>query len=382
MKMEKPMVKAAPNANLIGQILKAGFHRPESMTLMVTGGCNLRCRHCWLDCPALADAVPVGLSKIIEITDAFAQLGVSHINLTGGEILSHPEWQQILRFCLDHPAFTSVCLQTNATLISRSQLNDIVGLPPDKLTIQVSLDGANARTHDTVRGIGSFDRAMNGLRLLLEAGYGPRIQVAFTEMAHNFEELPQLLKTVDALGINRLISSTLINGGRAGASTLQLPRPAQYRQLIQRYQMDPQFKTLYERKGSIAAIEWYKHRADISDEHCGCFQDLFIDSRGCIYPCTMLLLDDYASESVYDQPLDLVIRQALISWREIPTLHRQRRDEMATCLDCPGRLHCRGGCMGRAASSGKGLMAPEDRCLLRRAVYGWKPTPDSHPSIK
>jgi radical SAM protein with 4Fe4S-binding SPASM domain len=378
-----PTGLSASDAELIGQIRDAGFQRPESLTIMVTDGCNLRCRHCWLDCPALADAVVVDSAKILRIIDRFIPLGVRRVNLTGGEILSHPDWERILRFCIDHPALDGICLQTNATLITRRQMNELQRLPSDKLTIQVSLDGPSAPTHDIVRGTGSFDRAMRGLRLLLEAGFGPQIQVAFTEMAHNFDELPALLKTVDALGINRLISSTLISGGRAGSSTrMQLPRPAQYRRLIKRYQMDPQFKTLYERKGSIAAIEWFKHREDVSDGDCDCLKDIFIDSRGHIYPCTMLLLDDYASESVYDRPLDLVIRQALITWREIPAMHRQRRNEMASCTDCPGRMHCRGGCMGRAASSGEGMMAPEDRCFLRKAVYGWSPTSDSNPPVK
>jgi radical SAM protein with 4Fe4S-binding SPASM domain len=370
---------SAPEADLIARILEAGLRLPECMTVMVTDGCNLRCRHCWLDCLALADAAAVDSVEILRIIDAFAPLGVRQVNLTGGEILSHQDWERILRFCIEHPAFDGVCLQTNATLITRRRLNEIQRLPPDKLTIQVSLDGAGARSHDMVRGIGSFDRAMRGLSLLLEAGYGPRIQVAFTEMAHNFDELPALLRTVDELGINRLISGTLINGGRAGASAhMQLPRPGQYRQLLQRYQTDPHFKTIYERKGSIAAIEWFKHRADLSDEGCGCLKNIFVDSRGRIYPCTMLLLEDYASESAYGRPLDIVIRQALVKWRELPALHHRRRNEMASCSGCPGRTHCRGGCLGRAASSGQGLMAPEDRCLLRKAVYGWRPPSDAN----
>jgi radical SAM protein with 4Fe4S-binding SPASM domain len=361
---------STPSSHLIEQIRTTGLHPPENVTLMVTGACNLRCRHCWLECASLTGAQPVDTDKVTDVIDALARLGARRINLTGGEILSHPDWQPILRFCLDHAGFKGVCLQTNATLISHRHVRELLGLPPDKLTIQVSLDGACARTHDHVRGPGSFDRAINGLRLLVAAGYGPRIKVAFTEMAHNFEELPFLLKTIDDMGIARLISGTLIKGGRAAASSrVSLPTPAQYRRLIHRYQTDRQFHARYERKASIAAIEWFKNRSNASDENCGCLKDLFVDSRGRMFPCTMLLVEDYASESAYLRPMDQVFKKALEKWRDLPALHRKRRSELLSCSTCAGKNHCRGGCMGRAAASGQGLMGPEDRCSLRRAVY-------------
>jgi radical SAM protein with 4Fe4S-binding SPASM domain len=94
-----------------------------------------------------------------------------------------------------------------------------------------------------------------------------------------------------------------------------------------------------------------------------------VDARGYLYPCTMLLLDCYASESIYSQPLDQIIEKALAKWREIPILNRKRQSELPSCLRCAGKNHCGGGCMGRAATSRGELMDPEDRCALRKAVY-------------
>jgi hypothetical protein len=39
-------------------------------------------------------------------------------------------------------------------------------------------------------------------------------------------------------------------------------------------------------------------------------------------------------------------------------------------LNCPGRLVCGGGCMGRAWGSRGSLLAADDRCELRRTIYG------------
>jgi radical SAM protein with 4Fe4S-binding SPASM domain len=215
------------------------------------------------------------------------------------------------------------------------------------------------------------------------AGFASRIQVAFTEMAHNFDELPQLLEMVARLGIGRLVSGTLVKGGRAAASAqMRLPTPAQYRALIHRYQTDTRFKALCDQTASISAVEWFKHRTESTECNCSCLKNLFVDARGRIYPCTMLLLDRFASESVYRQPMDQAIQKALSTWREIPILNRKRRKALDSCSGCAGKNHCGGGCMGRAAAARGELMDPEDRCLLRKAVYHWDESPGIVPAAQ
>jgi radical SAM protein with 4Fe4S-binding SPASM domain len=362
------------NEDLLRMIRAAGLHAPESMTMMVTGNCNLSCRHCWLNCHALDCTPPVNAEKVTGAINEFTQLGGTRITLTGGEILTHPDWPGILRFSLDHSHIHGVTLQTNAALITTEHLGELGKMDLDKLTIQVSLDGASARSHDHIRGRGSFADAMAGIRHLVEAGLGASMQVAFTEMAHNCSELPQLLKSIDKLGIARLISGTLVKGGRAAGSTLmRLPTPDQYRELIRLYHTDAEFKALYDQKAKISAIEWFKHRAEPAVEGCcSCLQNLFLDARGSIYPCTMLLLEQFASGSVYARPLRMVIKESLSKWSKISILSRNRQNTIKSCRECADKQHCGGGCMGRAATVQGELMAPEDRCALRKAVFRWK----------
>jgi MoaA/NifB/PqqE/SkfB family radical SAM enzyme len=249
------------NRDISGQIKAVDLHPPQSITLMITDKCNLFCRHCWLDCCTLDRSAPVPGRKVMDLADAFAKMGGTRINLTGGEVLSHPEWHPIMTFCTEHSGIDGVCLQTNGILLTREKIEALQKMRSDKLTIQVSLDGARSRTHDLVRGPGSFFRTMAGLRLLVEAGLGHRTQVAFTEMAHNIHELPELLEILNDMGIGRLISGTVVLGGRAAASKrITLPMPVQYWELIDFHQSDLIFKSLYNRKANIAAIEWFKNK--------------------------------------------------------------------------------------------------------------------------
>lgn len=377
---EKPNIehRTISNGDTIAHIKAAGLHPPQSMTVMVTDKCNLFCRHCWLDCSTLDRSAPVSARKVTDLAAAFAKLGGSQINLTGGEVLSHPEWHPILTFCAEHSRINGVCLQTNGILLTHEKIEALQNIRTDKLTIQVSLDGARARTHDLVRGPGSFFRVMAGLRLLVEAGLGHRTQVAFTEMMHNIHELPELLEKLDDMGIGRLISGTVVLGGRAAASKrIDLPMPVQYWELIDYYQSDAIFKALYDRKANIAAIEWFKNRTSTSDSTCSCLKHMFVDARGHLYPCTMLLLDRYAIEGVYSQPLNRTLGKALSKWREIPIISRERHRKIASCSRCVFNDHCSGGCMGRAASINGELMVPEDRCALRKAVYQWTKLPNA-----
>jgi MoaA/NifB/PqqE/SkfB family radical SAM enzyme len=52
--------------------------------------------------------------------------------------------------------------------------------------LNVSLDGATAKTNDRVRGAGTFDRVVENLRLL---GQHARFTLAFTVMSTNVHEI-------------------------------------------------------------------------------------------------------------------------------------------------------------------------------------------------
>lgn len=363
----------AKKNDLRHRIIGAGLRPPKMLMLSITNGCNLQCRHCWLDCRLHDKTPPVPTKTLLRVIRDFAFLGGTRISITGGETLTHPDWYKILAFSCSQPGFREVCLQTNGTLLTTVEVNALVSLQFRGLSIQVSLEGATEETHDHVRGAGSFDRTMRGLRLLSEAGLGKKTCVAFTEMQHNFEELPYLLELLDSLGIGLLVSGTLVLGGRAKhTDQLALPKPSQYGNLLELYQIDPRFRTQYKKLGNIAALAWYTGKSNPSGQVCTCIENPFITADGLMYPCVMFLSDEFAARDVHVRPLDEVIMEALPLWAELPKISLRRSEELKACQGCPGRLHCAGGCMGRAYAAHGILMTVEDRCALRKAVYTWK----------
>ena len=356
---------------VLRRIDESGLRRPKHLTLMITDTCNLRCRHCLLDCtPDLGRQVP--REAVMEIIRGFARLGGERLMITGGEPLLHPDWIKILSFACERVEFAEVCLQTNATLLSHSDADAISRLADNRLLLQVSLEGSTAETNDVVRGTGSFDRIVEGLHRLVEAGLGSRTRLAFTEMRHNIDELPRMFELVEKMGIGKLITGTMVCGGRAAQEdVLAMPTPEQYMRLLDRYHADADFRNRYRERGNIAAIQWHEGQATPSEDDCSCIETPFISATGRLYPCVMLLCDEYSVENVHRCRLEEAIDSALPLWSRLPEMHRRRTVALASCQECPGLSHCKGGCMGRAYAAHGDFMAPEDRCSLRRAVYSY-----------
>ncbi len=360
------------DADLAARAARAGLRLPSAVTIAITGDCNLRCRHCWVEAGLRGSARHAPGAGVLRLVDGFAALGVDTIWITGGEPLLHPEWWAILSHCCARGSVRTVGLQTNATLLDEAQVARLKTLPVEKLRIQVSLDGASPRTHDRVRGAGSFAETMAGTTRLAAAGLGHRTTIAFTEMCHNMDDVPELLELVDRLGLRGMVGGTLVRAGSAGRNALQPPTPAQYRALLSLYHSSASFRELYERSGTCSAIEWWKGRSGARGDPCTLFEHPYVSAEGNLYPCKLCHADELAVARAFETPLEDALREAIPKWHELLRLARARPNSLPECADCAAKLQCAGGCIGRTLATSGIPGATEDRCELRKAVHLWE----------
>ncbi len=136
--------------------------------------CNLKCTHCFVSCGPgdLHHALMSRGDVRARVAEALA-LGVREFYFTGGEPFMHPQLLEILEDTLvDGPC----TILTNGTLLGPGRLCELArlgGASRYALEIRVSLDGADAASHDAMRGTGTFERAIEGLRALEVAGLLP-----------------------------------------------------------------------------------------------------------------------------------------------------------------------------------------------------------------
>jgi SynChlorMet cassette radical SAM/SPASM protein ScmF len=164
----------------------------------LTEGCNLRCRHCWIAPKYQSEensypALDLDLFK--SIIEQAKPLGLSGVKLTGGEPLLHPEIKEILEYIRSEELRLTV--ETNGVLCTSELAEKMAGCKDP--FVSVSLDGADAETHEWIRGMdGCFEGASEGIRNL--AGAGLRPQVIMAIMRHNWEQMEPVMRLAEQWG--------------------------------------------------------------------------------------------------------------------------------------------------------------------------------------
>lgn len=158
---------------------------PLSGHFELTSRCNLRCQHCYC---TYTDKDSLDTNKIIQIVDDLYESGTFGLVLTGGEIFAREDIVDILRY-LNEKKFV-LRLNTNAVLIDEKIVKEMEGLS-NIYRIHVSLYSSKPEVHDRItRMKGSFQKTLNAIRLLKEAGFALRINCSLMQSnADSYKEI-------------------------------------------------------------------------------------------------------------------------------------------------------------------------------------------------
>ncbi len=202
--------------------------KPRLIFWEVTKGCNLRCIHCRATATELSSPTDLPTSKAIHIITQIAAYASPILVLSGGEPLYRRDVFDLAHFASEKGL--RVALATNGTMVTKDVAKKIVASGVKRVSI--SLDGADALTHDTFRGIpGAFDAAVYGLRNLRELGMS--VQINMTIARHNARQLPAVLDLARNLGADALHTFLLVPVGCGVAiASEQMVPPAEYEQML------------------------------------------------------------------------------------------------------------------------------------------------------
>jgi MoaA/NifB/PqqE/SkfB family radical SAM enzyme len=140
--------------------------------------CNLACTHCFVSCsPTNHTHEALGLAEVERYLAEAARLGVREYYFTGGEPFLNPDMEAILAATL---AVGPATVLTNGLLLDPARcarLKTLADGTDYSLDFRVSLDGYDAASNDPIRGEGTFERILAGIRNLYAAGLQPVITV-------------------------------------------------------------------------------------------------------------------------------------------------------------------------------------------------------------
>jgi radical SAM protein with 4Fe4S-binding SPASM domain len=297
---------------------------PVSGGIEPTRRCNLRCVHCYVG--GERTAAPPGRLELetaawLALLDEMAAAGCLDLLITGGEPLLRPDFTVLYARARERGML--VTLFSNGTLVEAETIDLLRDLPP--LSVEVSMYGATAATHERVTGVpGSFEAARRGLDLL--AGAGIPLTVKTMLMSLNSGEIDALAALAREYGARWRLDPALsprLDGDRAPLA-LRVPAAEAARRELGGEERTRRWREQYERGLAAAASErLYTCGAGVTNFH--------VDPCGVLLPCVMA-----------KSPARDLRREAFVpAWRAlVADIAALRAPEGYPCNDCDKRDIC------------------------------------------
>ncbi len=198
---------------------------PAFGTFELTPLCNFSCKMCYV---RLAPERMRELGRLrtaaewLDMADQAQEAGLIGITLTGGEVLTRPDFTEIYTGLVDRGIVVSVL--SNGSLIDDGLVEVFRSRPPAHM--RFTLYGASNATYGRLCGApDGFDRVMHGLHLLKDAGIG--FTLSMTETTLNIDDYDTVNDIARELDVPIVFSANLVpavRGARSDLTRLQVRR--------------------------------------------------------------------------------------------------------------------------------------------------------------
>lgn len=298
---------------------------PPHMSIELTAGCNLRCRHCYRESgPNRDDGLATG--RLIEILEELAHAGLRSVELTGGEPTFRRDFDLILSTCVDR--FGLVGLLTNGTLINQDRAERLAAAR-ERLFVSISLDGCTEEAHDLRRGVrGSFRRSCRSIERL--AALGVNVRVAMCVDEGNYADIESTLLLAKRLGAVAFSYTPVLPLGR-GKEWASLGWGLDGREVWRAEQ------SLAERyKGFLATMAIDASGQVNGADSCGAgYRTCAMDPMGRIRPCPTFGPNEFVLGNLADQSIEEVFSHPIAF-----SMARLQWPTPKVCGDCSIALFC------------------------------------------
>jgi len=302
----------------------------EYIIWIFTASCNLDCKHCYTH--RLRGKRELTLPEKSRIARDIGESGVKYVNLTGGEPLIHPHFPSILRTLHEYGVEKSVV--TNATSIREGVLDLLYRT---ETYVFATIEGPR-EVHEEIRGRGTYDLAMRGVKLL--NGKLGSISIVATVNKLNHKQVHEVVDIAASLDVDELALLPVMSSGRALETKVYIEAAEYLEALNSTWERAKE----YGLKISAWCTPWAPLlKRDIGFWFCREMRGMDVDPSGDVLLCDTL---DFKITSVRD-------RGVLEAFREFRNHELVKRvanplELPLVCKSCPIAWGCRGGCFARA----------------------------------
>lgn len=341
----------------------------EELWIYFTLACNLRCKHCLVDAgKVLKNELTVDEFK--KVVDESIKLGVKRFYITGGEPFIKEGIFDLIKYITKTKKRELIVL-TNATLFDDRKIAELKKLAGPKLLLQVSLEGQNAEIHDKLRGKGSFDAAVDGIKRLMGIGIVPIVSTAISKL--NEKDIAKTSRFLSKLGIQEHNVLWMHAKGRGVDHMNELFVPSDniakaMKKLKKEYKEQ---EVIFDNVESLK-VRVRTKRGRKNDLCNNCFEKVCVNSDGNVYPCASLNGDKYFNAgSVREKTLKEI-------WLDSKVMQKGRDNtvkDKAECNECYLEYFCGGGCTSHSyyasqVDTGKGSITAQDPyCSTYKSLF-------------
>ena len=331
----------------------------------VTRSCNLACVHCRASSRYGSYPGEFATDQCMRLLDEIAAFSKPVIIMTGGEPLLREDIFEIAAH--GNRKGLRMVMATNGTLVTE-EIADKMSEAGIK-RVSVSIDGLDAKSHDTFRGVnGAFSGAMAGILAMKKAGV--EFQINTTVTRTNLDQVQGILDLAIRLGAAAHHIFLLVPTGRGREMADQGLSPLDYEKTLNWFYEESlrcpiqlkatcaphYFRILHQRKGRIKEKSKERNGA-LHTMTRGCLGGssfCFISHTGQAQPCGYLEVD-------CGQVREKAFRDI---WENSPIFQNLRdlHQYKGKCGQCEFIKVC-GGCRARAYEATGDYLAGEPLCI-------------------
>jgi len=342
---------------------------PFMVSYSITTKCNLKCKHCYSSSVDQAAPDELSTEEAFRFIDDLSEWGIGLLIIDGGEPLCREDLLDILKYASSKGIRTTI--GSNATLIDEGTAKKL--LEVGVMAVAISVDGADAETHDSFRGqSGAFEQTFKGINACRKANLPFQFNMVIRK--DTLPQLEDMLRLAVDSGANAAEFFDLVASGRAKEEcqdqVLSLDERKRAMEWLAQSQEDcpiiirvpgcPMYPLLLQEKHvqpkhfpaeMLRRVPYYGR---------GCAAGMpmgyvMIQSNGEVNPCMLLQVE-----------LGNIREQSIRSiWESSPVLAKLRQRDLlkGECAECIYRGTC-SGCRGRAYEETGDMMAADPGCWL------------------
>ncbi|SDF54412.1 heme b synthase [Desulfovibrio legallii] len=193
----------------------------------VTRSCNLACKHCRAEAHPEPYPGELSTAEAKALIDTFPQVGRPIIIFTGGDPMMRPDVYELVAYA--HAKGLPCAFSPNGTLITPETAASIKAAGVNRCSI--SIDGPDAASHDSFRGVpGAFAASLRGIEYLKAVGVPFQINTTVTR--NNLSSFKKIFELCERLGADAWHIFLLVPMGRASGLADQVITAQEYEDVL------------------------------------------------------------------------------------------------------------------------------------------------------